>query len=109
MADAYRALHPRGTAVVTQFSARPQLLVRLEKNHRPSAYTYAEAVFSPLIPRPTPESIKYIYLEKVFVCFYIVRHICILPILELMPYLMHAILTGKPIVWPDPSTISMVA
>jgi hypothetical protein len=58
MADAYRALHPRGTAVVTQFSARPQLLVRLEKNHRATALTYAEAVYSPIIPRPTPESIQ---------------------------------------------------
>jgi hypothetical protein len=65
MADAYRALHPRGTAVVTQFSARPQLLVRLEKNHRPTALTYAEAVFSPLIPRPTPESIRYIYMLNI--------------------------------------------
>jgi len=66
MADAYRALHPRGTAVVTQFSARPQLLVRLEKNHRPTAFTYAEAVFSPLIPRPTPESIRYDFADLMF-------------------------------------------
>jgi hypothetical protein len=66
MADAYRALHPRGTAVVTQFSARPQLLVRLEKNHRPTAFTYAEAVFSPLIPRPTPESIRYDFANLMY-------------------------------------------
>jgi len=74
MADAYRALHPRGSAVVTQFSARPQLLVRLEKNHRPTALTFAEAVFSPLIPRPTPESIRYFpiilsFLTTVFAVF----------------------------------------
>jgi hypothetical protein len=65
MADAYWALHPRGTLVVTQFSARPQLLVRLEKNHHPTAFTYAEAVFSPLIPRPTPESIRYSFCNFV--------------------------------------------
>ncbi len=58
MADAYLKLHPRGTAVVTQFSARPQLLVREEKTHRASALTYGEAIFSPMIPPPTAESIQ---------------------------------------------------
>jgi hypothetical protein len=57
MADSYHQLYPRGTAVVTQFQARPQLLVRMEKTHRPTALSYAEAVFSPLIPAPTKESI----------------------------------------------------
>ncbi len=58
MADAYLQLNPRGTAVVTQFSARPQLLVRQEKTHRASALTYGEAIFSPMIPPPTLESIQ---------------------------------------------------
>jgi hypothetical protein len=62
MADAYRALYPQGTAVVTQFQARPQLLVRMEKTHRPAAYSYAKALFSPLIPQPTKESIQYVFI-----------------------------------------------
>jgi hypothetical protein len=58
MADAYCQLYPHGSAVVTQFQARPQLLVRMEKAHRPSAFSYAEAIFSPLIPALTKESIQ---------------------------------------------------
>jgi hypothetical protein len=57
IADAYRLLHPRGTAVVTQFQARPQLLVRLEKTHRATSLSFAEAIFSPLLPPPTKESL----------------------------------------------------
>jgi hypothetical protein len=60
MAEAYLKLHPRGTAVVTQFSARPQLLVRQEKTHRASALTYGESIFSPMIPPPTAESVRYV-------------------------------------------------
>ena len=57
IADAYRLIHPRGTAVVTQFKPSPQLLVRLEKTHRPTTFSYADAVFSPLLPPPTKESL----------------------------------------------------
>ncbi len=60
MADAYCQMYPRGSAVVTQFQARPQLLIRMEKSHRPSAFSFAEAVFSPLIPEPTKESIQWV-------------------------------------------------
>ncbi len=58
MADAYLKLHPRGTAIVTQFQSRPEILVRVEKNHRPTTMSYAEAIFSPVMPRPTVESIR---------------------------------------------------
>jgi hypothetical protein len=58
IADAYRELHPAGSATVTQFTSRPQILVRLEKTHRATAMTFAEAVFSPLLPPPTAESLK---------------------------------------------------
>jgi hypothetical protein len=43
--------------VVTQFKPRPQLLVRLEKTHRPTTFSYAVAVFSPLLLPPTKESL----------------------------------------------------
>ncbi len=58
MADAYRKLHPSGSATVTQFQPRPQLLVREQLTHRPVAYSYAEAVYSPVLPPPTPESLR---------------------------------------------------
>lgn len=73
MADSYRQLYPRGTAVVTQFQARPQLLVRMEKTHRPTALSYAEAVFSPLIPAPTKESIQWVVLRLGCLCFPFLR------------------------------------
>jgi hypothetical protein len=59
MADAYRKIHPNGSATVTQFQPRPQLLVRTERTHRPTIYSYADAVFSPKLPPPTPESLRY--------------------------------------------------
>jgi len=59
MADAYLKLHPRGSAIVTQFQSRPEILVRVEKNHRPTTMSYAEAIFSPVMPRPTGDSIRY--------------------------------------------------
>ncbi len=52
-------LHPRGSAIVTQFQSRPEILVRVEKNHRPTTMSYAEAIFSPVMPRPTVESIRF--------------------------------------------------
>jgi hypothetical protein len=58
IADAYRAKHPSGSATVTQFKSRPQLLTKLQRNHRLNAMTFAEAVFSPFLPPPTPESLK---------------------------------------------------
>jgi hypothetical protein len=61
MADAYRKLHPSGSATVTQFQPRSQLLVREQLTHRPTAYTYGEAVFSPVLPPPTPESLRYLF------------------------------------------------
>jgi hypothetical protein len=59
MADEYLRLHPRGSAVVTQFQSRPEILVRVERNHRPTCMSYADAIFSPTMPRPTSESIRY--------------------------------------------------
>jgi len=61
IADSYRKLHPNGSATVTQFQPRPQLLVREQLTHRPTVYTYGEAVFSPVLPPPTPESLRYSY------------------------------------------------
>jgi hypothetical protein len=58
MADAYLLLHPQGSAIVTQFQSRPEIVVRVEKKHHPTTMSYAEAIFSPTMPRPTPESIK---------------------------------------------------
>ena len=58
MAEAYQKLNPRGTAIVTQFQSRPEILVRVEKNHRPTTMSYAEAIFSPVMPRPTVESLR---------------------------------------------------
>ncbi len=60
IADVYRKQHPSGSATVTQFQPRPQLLVREQLTHRPTAYTYAEAVFSPVLPAPTPESLRFV-------------------------------------------------
>jgi hypothetical protein len=51
-------VHPRGSAVVTQFQSRPEILVRVEKTHRPTTMSFAEAIFSPNMPRPSPDSIK---------------------------------------------------
>jgi hypothetical protein len=58
MAEAYQKLHPRGSAIVTQFQSRPEILVRVERNHRPTTMSYAEAIFSPIMPRPTIESLR---------------------------------------------------
>ncbi len=58
MADEYMRVHPRGSAVVTQFQSRPEILVRVEKNHRPTTMSFAEAIFSPNMPHPSPDSIK---------------------------------------------------
>jgi hypothetical protein len=57
IADAYLKLHPGGSATVTQFQPRPQLLVRTEPTHRPTIYSYADAVFSAKMPKPTVESL----------------------------------------------------
>jgi len=64
IADAYRKQHPNGSATVTQFQARPQLLVREQLTHRPAAYSYADAVFSPVLPAPTPESLRYVQMAS---------------------------------------------
>ncbi len=58
IADAYLKLNPGGSATVTQFQPRPQLLVRTEPTHRPTIYSYADAVFSAKLPRPTVESLR---------------------------------------------------
>jgi hypothetical protein len=58
MAEEYLKLHPRGSAVVTQFQSRPEILVRVEKTHRPTTMSFAEAIFSPTMPRPSTESIR---------------------------------------------------
>jgi hypothetical protein len=58
IADAYKLKHPEGSAVVSQFKSRPQLLTRLSHTHRQTAMTFAEAVQSPFLPPPTPESLK---------------------------------------------------
>jgi len=58
IADAYLKLHPGGSATVTQFQPRPQLLVRTEPTHRPTIYSYADAVFSAKLPKPTVESLR---------------------------------------------------
>jgi hypothetical protein len=58
MAEEYLQLHPRGSAVVTQFQSRPEILVRVEKTHRPTTMSFAEAIFSPTMPRPSADSIK---------------------------------------------------
>jgi hypothetical protein len=58
IADAFCAKHPSGSATVTQFKSRPQILTKQQKNHRPNVMSFAEAVFSPFLPPPTPESIK---------------------------------------------------
>ncbi len=76
MADAYLLLHPRGSAVVTQFSARPQLLVRQEKTHRASALTYGEAIFSPMIPPHTPDSIQWVVTTLIGLTLFILTVIC---------------------------------
>jgi len=58
IADAYRQLNPEGSATVSQFQPRPQLLVRKQLVHRPTVYSYADAVYSPLLPPPTAESLR---------------------------------------------------
>ncbi len=58
MAEEYLRIHPRGSAVVTQFQSRPEILVRVEKTHRPTTMSFAEAIFSPTMPRPSAEYIK---------------------------------------------------
>ncbi len=58
MADSYLKLNPGGSATVTQFQPRPQLLVRTEPTHRPTIYSYADAVFSAKLPPPTVESLR---------------------------------------------------
>jgi len=59
MAEEYMRLHPRGSAVVTQFQSRPEILVRVEKTHRPTTMSFAEAIFSATMPRPSAESIRW--------------------------------------------------
>jgi hypothetical protein len=51
-------LNPEGTATVTQFQPRPQLLVRTNPTYRPTIYSYADAVFSSKLPPPTTESLR---------------------------------------------------
>ncbi len=58
IAEAYKKLHPSGSATVTQFQPRPQLLVREQLTHRPTIYNYADAVFSTILPPPTSESLR---------------------------------------------------
>ena len=43
---------------MTQFQPRPQLLTREQLTHCPTVYSYADAVLSPLLPPPTPESLR---------------------------------------------------
>ncbi len=74
IADAYRKLHPSGSATVSQFQPRPQLLVREQLTHRPTTFSYAEAVFSPVLPPPTPESLRWLcifYLPITIVLFHL--------------------------------------
>jgi hypothetical protein len=59
IAEAYRNKYPAGTATVTQFQPRPQLLVRKDRTHRAESLTFAEAIYSPDLPPPTKESIRY--------------------------------------------------
>jgi len=59
MAEAFRNKYPAGTATVTQFQPRPQLLVRKDRTHRSEALSFAEAVFSSELPAPSKESIRY--------------------------------------------------
>ncbi len=70
MADAYRKVHPSGSATVTQFQPRPQLLVREQLTHRPTIYSFADAVFSTSLPPPTPESLRYFFIIYIWVCFH---------------------------------------
>jgi hypothetical protein len=60
IAEAYKKAHPNGSATVTQFQPRPQLLVREQVTHRPTIYSYADAVYSPVLPAPTPESLRHV-------------------------------------------------
>jgi hypothetical protein len=58
IAEAYRKLNPDGSATVTQFQPRPQLLVRAQRTHRPTIYSFVDAVFSSKLPSPTVESLR---------------------------------------------------
>ena len=64
MAEEYLRLHPRGSAIVTQFQSRPEIIFRVEKNHRPTVMSYAEAIFSPVMPHPSAESIRYRFIVQ---------------------------------------------
>jgi hypothetical protein len=58
IAEAYRTQYPAGTATVTQFQPRPQILLRKDRTHCAEAYSFAEAILSTELPRPTKESIR---------------------------------------------------